>query len=148
MRANSRQFATFVLDRYLFGVEVEEVQEIILSQEVTPVPLAPPVIEGLINLRGQIFTAIDLRQRLELGERPPGLSPMNVILRAERGSVSLLVDRIGDVITTSEDEFEPPPETLRGAPRELIRGSYKLAKGLLLVLNLEQVLALEKSGTM
>ena len=68
--AGKKQFSTFVVDRLLFGVEVEKVQEVIRYQEMTRVPLAPPVVKGLINLRGQIVTAIDLRRRLELSERP------------------------------------------------------------------------------
>ena len=67
--AGRKQFSTFVVDRLLFGVEVEKVQEVIRYQEMTRVPLAPPVVKGLINLRGQIVTAIDLRRRLDLHER-------------------------------------------------------------------------------
>ena len=70
-----RQFCTFSLDGYYFGIEVHEVQEVFLHQTMTPVPLASPVVEGLINLRGQIVTALDLRRRLELPARPKGSCP-------------------------------------------------------------------------
>ncbi len=143
MPKQTQQYSTFRLDRHLFGIEVENVQEIIRPQEVTPVPLAPPEVRGLINLRGQIVTAVDLRRRLGLPPAVAELAPMNVVLRAEQGgAVSLLVDSIGEVLEVGDETYESPPETLRGAARELIRGAYKLPVGLLLVLNLERVLDL------
>src|SRR5262245_46354614 len=98
---------------------------------MTRVPLAHPVVRGLMNLRGQIVTALDLRRRLELPERPDDESPVNVVVQADDGAVSLLVDEIGDVLEASDDQFERPPETLRGVARELIRGTYKLPDRLL-----------------
>jgi purine-binding chemotaxis protein CheW len=105
------------LDKLLFGVELKGVQEVTRSLDMTKVPLAPAVVSGLINLRGQIVTAVDLRRRLELEARPAGMLAMNVVVRSEDGSVSLLVDEIGDVVEVEEDSFEPPPETLRGSVR-------------------------------
>jgi purine-binding chemotaxis protein CheW len=113
--AETQQFATFYLGDLFFGVEVRQVQEVIRFQEMTPVPLAPSVIQGLINLRGQIVTAIDLRRRLELPERPADELPMNVVVRTIDGAVSLLVDEIGDVLEVSSDGFERPPETVTGS---------------------------------
>ena len=135
------QLTTFFLDGLLFGIEIERVQEVIRSQELTRVPLAPRVIEGLINLRGQIVTAIDLRRRLDLPERPPEDSPMNVVLPSTGGAISLLVDSVGEVVEVDDESFEAPPETLRGRAREMIRGAYKLPGALLLVLNVERVLS-------
>jgi purine-binding chemotaxis protein CheW len=106
---------------------------------MTKVPLASETIAGLINLRGQIVTAIDLRKLLLLGERPEGKPAMNVILRNEDGLVSLLVDEIGDVLEMPQGEYERPPETLQGRVRECIDGVYKLPNRLLLVLNSAQV---------
>jgi purine-binding chemotaxis protein CheW len=134
------QLTTFFLDGLLFGIEIERVQEVIRAQELTRVPLAPRVIEGLINLRGQIVTAVDLRRRLDLTERPPGDSPMNVVLPSPGGAVSLLVDSVGEVVEVDDESFEAPPETLRGTARDMIRGAYKLPGALLLVLNVERVL--------
>ncbi len=142
----SRQFCSFRLDGALFGVEVKDVQEVLRYQEMTPVPLAASVVEGLINLRGQIVTAIDMRRRMDLPERPPGTPPLNVVLRAGDGAVSLLVDEIGDVIDVSDDLFEPPPETLSGAAKTLITGAYKLDGELLLVLDIEKTLTLDHAG--
>jgi purine-binding chemotaxis protein CheW len=136
-----KQFSTFVVDRLLFGVEVEKVQEVIRYQEMTRVPLAPPVVKGLINLRGQIVTAIDLRRRLDLHERGSGDLPMNVVVRHEDGAVSLLVDEIGDVLEVDEENFELPPETLDGKARELIRGVYKLNGRLMHVLNTNEAVS-------
>src|SRR5262245_30399980 len=105
---------------------------------MTRVPLAPAVVRGLINLRGQIVTAIDLRRRLEFAERPADQLPVNVVVRTDDGAVSLLVDEIGDVLQVPETLFERPPETLRGTARELIQGTYKLQDRLLLILDPER----------
>jgi purine-binding chemotaxis protein CheW len=133
--AREQQFCTFWLDGLFLGVDVLEVQEVFKYQEMTRVPLAPPVVHGLINLRGQIVTALDLRTRLELPPRPEGRLPMNVVVRADDGAVSLLVDEIGDVLEVSEADFSRPPETLQGLARTLIRGVYKLDGRLLLILD-------------
>jgi purine-binding chemotaxis protein CheW len=132
------QFCTFYLDKLLFGVELKGVQEVIRSLDMTMVPLAPAVVSGLINLRGQIVTAVDLRRRLELEPRPEGMLPMNVVVRSDDGAVSLLVDEIGDVVEVEEDSFEPPPETLRGSVRTIILGVHKLNDRLLHVLDIEK----------
>jgi purine-binding chemotaxis protein CheW len=136
-----KQFSTFYLDRLLFGVEVARVQEVLRYQEMTPVPLAAPVVSGLINLRGQIVTALDLRRRLKLAERATDRLPMNVVVRVGEEAVSLLVDEIGDVFAVDEDAFELPPETLQGEARRLIRGAYKLEDKLLLVLDTDEVVS-------
>jgi purine-binding chemotaxis protein CheW len=140
--ANTKQFCTFFLNGLYFGVEVLKVQEVIRYQEMTRVPLAPGMIRGLINLRGQIVTAVDLRLRLELPPRESSELPMNVVVRSEDGAVSLLVDEIGDVVEIEEDIFEAPPETLKGVARDLIQGVYKLKERLLLVLNTEKTINL------
>jgi len=97
-------------------------------------------------LRGQIVTALDLRRRLELREREAGQRPMNVVVRTDDGVVSLLVDEIGDVVEVDQESFEPPPETLRGVARELVRGVYKLKDRLLLLLDTERVVNLDAGG--
>src|SRR5215471_19097163 len=106
-----RQFCTFFVDGYYFGLDVLKVQEVIRYQEMTRVPLAPPVVRGLINLRGQIVTAIDLRRRLELTDRPADQLPLNVVVQTDDGAFSLLVDEIGDVVKVREQLFERPPDT-------------------------------------
>src|SRR5438132_7996946 len=94
--AQSTQYCTFLLDGMLFGVEVKKVQEVIRYQPITRVPLAAPAVRGLINLRGQIVTALDLRQRLELRPRPADKLPTNVVVQTADGVLSLLVDDIGE----------------------------------------------------
>ena len=140
--AGRKQFSTFLVDRLLFGVAVEKVQEVIRYQEMTRVPLAPPVVKGLINLRGQIVTAIDLRRRLGLRERPASDLPMNVVIRHNDGAVSFLVDEIGDVLEVEEESFELAPGTVALQARELIQGVYKLKNTILIVLDTEKVLDL------
>jgi purine-binding chemotaxis protein CheW len=138
MTESTRQFCTFRLAGHEFGVDVRRVQEVIRYQQVTRVPLAPPVVEGLINLRGQIVTALDLRRRLELPERAAEALPMNVVVRTDDGAVSFLVDDIGDVVDVDDTTFERAPETLQGVARRLILGVYKLSDRLLLILDTDR----------
>lgn len=138
----SGRFATFLVADLFFGVDVLRVQEVLRSQPMTRVPRAPNVIEGLINLRGQIVTAIDMRRRLGLPPRAAGTAPMNVVVRTEDGAVSLLADEIGDVLDVETDTFERPPQNLDACARELIRGVYKLEDRLLLVLDTERTVDL------
>lgn len=139
---DDKQFCTFMVDGLYFGVEVLQVQEVIRYQEMTRVPLANPVIKGLINLRGQIVTAIDLRRRLELTDRPEGSLPMNVVVRTADGALSLLVDEIGDVLNVEPETYERPPATVNGIARELISGVYKLKDRLLLIMDTEKAATL------
>ncbi|MDZ4673619.1 MAG: chemotaxis protein CheW [Gemmatimonadota bacterium] len=144
--SESTQYCTFLVDDLYFGIEVMKVQEVIREQQMTRVPLAPATVSGLINLRGQIVTAVDLRVRLGLPRRPAEKSPMNVIVRTEDGAVSLMVDEIGDVIETSAEMQERPPETLVAAARAMITSVYKLPDRLLLALDIDAVLATEPVG--
>jgi purine-binding chemotaxis protein CheW len=132
------QFCTFYVDGLLFGIDVQDVQEVILCQPMTRVPLMPEVLRGLINLRGQIIPAIDLRMKLELRERNTTAPPVNVVVQTADSAVSLLVDAIGDVLEVAAQDFARPPETLQGAARELVSGVYKLPNELLLVLDTEK----------
>ncbi len=131
----AKQVCTFLLDGLLFGVDVGCVQEVIRYQEMTPVPLAAAVVGGLINLRGRIVTALDMRTRLQLAPRAPGQLPVNVVVRHEEGVVSLLVDEIGDVVDVDDASAELPPETLPASAKALITSVYKLEPQLLLLLD-------------
>jgi purine-binding chemotaxis protein CheW len=106
------------------------------------VPLAHAHISGLLNLRGQIVTALDLRARLGLPAREADAPHANVIVTTEDGTLSLEVDRLGDVVPVDDDDFEPPPDTLQGETRRLIKGTYKLDDALLLDLDLDETLHL------
>jgi purine-binding chemotaxis protein CheW len=141
-----RQFCTFYVEGLCFGIGVREVQEVIRYQEMTRVPLAASVVRGLINLRGQIVTAIDLRRRLGLPDRAEATDrlPMNLVVRTDDGVVSLLVDEIGEVVEVDEDTFERPPPTLDGVARELVRGVYKREGSLLLVLDTARAVSVSR----
>ena len=138
--AESRQMCTFQLANLLFGIDVQWVQEVLKYRELTQVPLAPEEVKGLINLRGQIVTAIDLRKRLSLPERTDDRMPMNIVVRNAEGIISFLVDDIRDILSVSDDQFEPAPETLDGKIRDLLHGVYKLDRSLLLVLDVDRLL--------
>lgn len=137
---SAKRYATFFVGDMFFGIEVLRVQELLRYQEITPVPLASAVIEGLINLRGQIVTAVDLRRRLAIGPRPAGVSPMNIVVRSGDGAVSLLVDEIGDVAEAPSGSSEPPPATMKAAEKEIIDCVIKLEGKLLSVLNVDRLL--------
>ena len=135
----SEQYCTFVVDGLLLGVPVACVQEVMRQQRITVVPHAPAVIAGLLHLRGQIVTAIDLRQRLKLPPRAAQQAPMNIVVSSGNAHLSLQVDEIGDVIEVDKAWFEPAPETLSPELRVLIQGAFKLPGRLLLVLDAERV---------
>jgi purine-binding chemotaxis protein CheW len=114
------------------------VQEVLRSQQLTRVPLAPSAVAGLINLRGQVVTAIELRERLGRPPRPEGTDAVVIVVRLHGEAVSLLVDSIADVVDVDASDFEAPPDTLEGQARDLIRGAYKLDGKLLLALDVHK----------
>jgi purine-binding chemotaxis protein CheW len=128
------QICTFTLDGLFLGIGVADVHEVLLSQMVTPVPLAHPLVAGLINMRGQIVSAVDLRRVLRLPPRTDDLPPpVNVIVRSGHELMSLLVDQVGDVLEIESRLFTPPPDTTPAETRNLFRGAYQLPRQLLLV---------------
>ncbi|WP_028048030.1 chemotaxis protein CheW [Cellulomonas sp. URHE0023] len=135
------QYVTFTLDGRLYGIDVVRVQEALRSHTRTRVPLSPPTIAGLVNLRGQVVLTIDLRTRLGLPGRSALDEPMMVVVQVAGEAVSLLVDEIGDVVDVGPASFETPPDTLDAVMRPLIRGAHKLDEGLLLVLDVDQTVA-------
>jgi len=137
-----KQYCTFLVDDLFFGIDVLKVQEVIKFQGMTELPLAPRSVRGLINLRGQIVTAIDLRQHLGLQPYGPDDEPMNVVVRNDGETVSFLVDEIGDVIEVDKESFEDSPETVTGITREIIAGVHKLETNLLMILDSEKTVSL------
>ncbi|RUT01068.1 chemotaxis protein CheW [Dulcicalothrix desertica PCC 7102] len=138
----NQQFCTFFLDKIYFGIDVLQVQEVIRFTQITPVPLAPPDILGLINLRGKIVTIIDIKSRLQMNQNIK--NPENnykIILNNKSELISLIVDDIGDVVEVAENQFEPPPATLKVKIRSLLQGAYKLQDKFLLILNVDKLLA-------
>ena len=136
------RFCTFHVGELLLGVEVELVQEVLGEEPMTRVPLADPWVSGLLNLRGQIVTAIDARRRLGLPPRGPGERTANIVLRTPDGSVSLVVDREGDVVDLPDTEIEPLPENVSPAIRAVVTGTCRVDESLLLMLDAQRTLTI------
>lgn len=133
-------YCTFDLGEQRFGIEVGAVREIVRDQAVTRVPLAPAAVTGLVNLRGRIVSAVDLRRCLGLEGVQPGRAGTLVVLRESLGDVSFIVDEIRDVCDVDPESFESTPPTVKGIGHELIRGAHKLSDRLLLVLDIARTL--------
>lgn len=131
--AVAHRFCTFYLDELWFGLDVERVQEVLPAPAITPVPLAPDAIAGLVNLRGQIVTTIDLRRRLRFAERPAVPSLSLLVVRCEDSLVGLLVTRMDEVVEASEGGIETAPLG------ELVPSVCKFSNRLLHVLDLDRV---------
>jgi purine-binding chemotaxis protein CheW len=143
LATDEARLVTFDLERHTYGVDIHLVQEVLRGMTRTRVPLAPTSLAGLINLRGQVLAAMDLREQLGLPPRAADApEPMLVVIRIAGEAIALLVDRIGAVVDVKAESFEGPPDTLTGPPRELIRGAYKLESGLLLALDVERAVDL------
>jgi purine-binding chemotaxis protein CheW len=135
------QLSTFMVGRYLFGVDVTLVQEIMRVRSITPVPLSVPEIAGLINLRGEVLTAVDLRIRFGFDPAESSSNPVNIVVRVDDEPISLLVDAIDGVVEVSELPFETTPSTVDEKARSLISGAYTLPDRLLLALDARKVLS-------
>jgi purine-binding chemotaxis protein CheW len=139
----AQQFCTFHVADLFLGIEAERVQEVLREISITPVPMAPASIRGLINLRGQIVTGIDLRSRFDLPGLPDDVTVTTLVLDSSDDHLGLVVDRAGEVVEVEESAFEDPPDTLKGEARRLIRGAYKMEKRLLLVLDLDHAVVVD-----
>ncbi len=138
------QLCTFFLNQIYFGIDVMQVQEVIRYQKTTPVPLAAEDIMGLINLRGQIITVIELKRRLKMNESTTDeQTSFNIILQTRSQTVSLLVDEMGDVVEVDNSKFESTPATLKGKISQMLQGAFKFQDNFLLVLDAEKVLESE-----
>jgi len=137
--SNVSQFCTFYLDHLLFGVESQNIQEVVGYRKLRPVRLAPPAVSGLMNLRGQVVIVLELRRQLELADRPASITPVCLVVRAAGGEVCLLADEVGNVVEVEPDTFEPSPETLSPRLRSVILGVHKLEGQLLHVLDADRL---------
>ena len=137
----STRLVTFTLDGRLYGVDVDAVQEVLRGLPRTRIPLAPGTLAGLINLRGQVLSAVDMREQLGLPARADDEEPMLVVIRVAGEPVALLVDTIGAVVDVEDDQFASPPGTLSGTARDLLLGAYKLDHQLLLALDVAKAAA-------
>jgi purine-binding chemotaxis protein CheW len=128
------QFVTIRLGKQLFGIPVEKVQDVLNPQRITKVPLSPAEVAGVLNLRGRIVTAIDLRVRLGLPKDENVSKARSVVVEINGDLYCLLVDSVGDVLTLPEDRFAPVPENLSHGWKEVSSGIFKLDKELMIVL--------------
>lgn len=131
------QLVTFQTGDYVLGIDVLEVHEVLRHQRMTPVPLAANEVRGLINLRGNIVTAIGMRERLLLEPLGDECIQMNLIVSLRDGPASLIVDSVGDVISVEPSRYKVRPSTLMSPLREMVSGVYELERGLLLHINAE-----------
>jgi len=132
---NTKQFATFYISDRLYGIDVMQVQEVTQTLSLTPIRMAPPFVRGLINLRGQIATAIGMRELFGLSDETSDAAQASVVCKVNGGLISLLVDRIGDVIEVSEDSFENTPDVIEDDIRKMMRGVYKTEGDILSVID-------------
>ncbi|MEQ8846154.1 chemotaxis protein CheW [Botrimarina sp.] len=139
--ADPTQYATFYVGEQLLGVDIRMVQEINRQLDITPVPGASRHVRGVINLRGEVATVIDLRSVLGL---PPGETTRdtrNLIVHSQGEAIGLLVDRISDILTIGADQVSPPPSNVDGVDGRFFRGVHTLEKDICVLLDVEQVLA-------
>jgi purine-binding chemotaxis protein CheW len=141
------QVVTFTSGDYHFGINVLTVQEVLKYQEMTPVPLAPPEVRGLINLRGTIVTAIGMRERLHIPPAEGDSTPINLIISLKDGAASLIVDSVGDVVTLEPARYRAKPSTLVSPLKEVVTGVYELEQGLLLLLDAEALGSISEGGS-
>jgi purine-binding chemotaxis protein CheW len=147
MTESPKKYCTFIVEDHYFGIDVNRVQELIPPQVIRPIPQSPPVVRGLINLRGRIVTAIDLRVALGFRTRANIDESVNVIVYAEGEKISLLVDQIGEVVEFSDGQCESPPETVARSFNRMLDAIFTLEDRLLLILNVDKVIAADGINT-
>lgn len=140
VRDGGDDFLTVSVGDQLFGVPVLTVQDVLGPHPITRIPLAPKEVAGSLNLRGRVVTAIDLRTRLGLPLGPETASRMNLVVDLGGELYSLVVDSVGEVLSISADKFEKNPSTIGPAWREFCTGVYRLEQGLMVVLDVDNVL--------
>ncbi len=135
------QYCGFRIADESFAISVLKVQEVIKAYQLTCIPQAPLHIKGLINLRGQIMTAVSLRNIFGLPERENSDDHMNIVIQVGDDIYALEVDEILDVIEVSSDTYERTPENLDESFRQYISGVYKLKEDILMIVDLNKLLA-------
>ena len=141
----TEEFVTFTIAGQLFGIPVLQIQDVLSSYQITPIPLAPPEITGSLNLRGRVVTAIDVRLRLGLSARPKEAESMSIVAENEGELYSLMVDSVGEVLALSQSAYERNLPTLDAKFRAYSDGIYRLDKQLLVVLDVNRLLDYERS---
>jgi purine-binding chemotaxis protein CheW len=141
----SQDYVTMTIADQLFGIPVLTVQDVLGSQRITRIPLAPPEVAGALNLRGRIVTAMDVRRRLDLPSREAGKAGMSVVVDHNGELYSLIVDSVGEVLSLPNDAFERNPATLDPKWREVSAGIYRLDGKLLVVLEVSRLLDIRRA---
>jgi purine-binding chemotaxis protein CheW len=139
------EFVTFMIAEQLFGIPVLQIQDVLSSYHITPIPLAPPEITGSLNLRGRVVTAIDVRLRLGLPPRAADVESMSIVAESEGELYSLMVDSVGEVLALPRSAFERNLPTLDAKFRAFSEGIYRLEGQLLVVLDVNRLLDYERS---
>jgi purine-binding chemotaxis protein CheW len=135
-----RDYVTMSIGGQLFGIPVLKVQDVLGTQTITRVPLAPVEVAGSLNLRGRIVTAVDVRLRLGLPKRENDKQAMSVVVEHEGELYSLLVDSVGEVLSLESRDYQRNPPTLNPRLREFSDGIYRLNDSLLVVLSVSSLL--------
>ncbi len=137
------ELATFYIGDALCGMDILKIQEINKIMQMTKVPQAPDYVLGILNLRGQIVTIIDLGLKLGLGKTDMSQDPRNIIVNSAGGHVGLLVRKISDVVSADMAKRERAPANMRGIQGEYFTGVYKTETNLIGILNVDKVLSIE-----
>lgn len=137
------ELATFYVGEALCGMDILKVQEINKLMEMTKVPQAPEYVMGILNLRGQIVTIIDLGKKLGLSEIDVDEASRNIIVNSDNEYIGLLVSRIGDVVEADWQKVEPPPANIGGVQGIFFKGVFKTDDRLIGILDSDRVLAEE-----
>lgn len=133
-------YVTMIVSGQLFGIPVLEVHDVFVPTKLAHVPMAPPEIAGVLNLRGRIVTAIDLRQRLGYSPRVTGEKSMAIVIEHHGEPYSLLVDSVGEVLSLEAALFEKNPSNLDPKLQDISEGIYRLEENLLVVLQLDKII--------
>ena len=139
-------YVTFVIGEQLFGVPVTSIDEVFTPVNITPVPLSSADIAGVLNLRGRVVTAIDVRHCLGLPPRAGDETPIAIGIEKGSESYGLLIDAVGEVLTLSADQFEPTPSNLEAEWQQVAQGIYRLDESLLVVLDIDRLLNIEQQS--
>ncbi len=146
LNQNLIELSTFLVGDALCGMDILTIQEINKLIDMTSVPQAPSYVLGILNLRGQIITSIDLGKKLGLGETDMSEDPRNIIVNSKGEHIGLMVRKISDVVQADKDKFEPPPSNMGGIQGEFFTGVYKTESKLIGILDVEKVLMMDEKS--
>lgn len=135
-----KDFLTIDINGQMFGIPILQVQDVLGEIKVTRIPLAPPQVSGSLNLRGRIVTAIDVRKCLGLAPLEDADKRMSVVVIHDDELYSLIIDKVGDVLTLQEKEFEQNPATLDITWKSISLGVYRLSGEILIILDVPKLL--------